>query len=77
MPQKTSEKNYLGMSNIALFTREICKIRNKDRFYLEKTGFGKEIDKIEREFRQRPIFFKDYIILGAEIKDPSSSAPRT
>ena len=38
-------------SNIALFTRKICIIRSKDRFYLERTNFGKEIDKREREFR--------------------------
>ena len=36
-------KNYLGKSNIALFTREICNTRSKDRFYLERTDLGKEI----------------------------------
>ena len=40
-------KNYLGTSNIALFTREICNTGSEDRFYLEKTDFGKEIHKIE------------------------------
>ena len=44
-------KNYLGVSNIALFTRETCKIWSKDCFYLERTDFGKEFDKREREFR--------------------------
>ena len=48
--RKTSEKNYQGTSNIAFFTREICKIRSKDRFYL-RTDFGKEIDKRERQFK--------------------------
>ena len=38
-------KYYLGPSNIALFTREICNIRSEDRFYLERTDFGKEIHK--------------------------------
>ena len=69
-------KNYLGESNIALFTREICTIRSKDRCYLEKTDFGKEIDIKERKFGKK-LFFRDHIILGAEIKDSSSSAPRT
>ena len=44
-------KNYLGTWNIALFTCERCKIRTEDRFYLERTNFGKEIDKREREIR--------------------------
>ena len=44
-------KNYLGTSNVALFTREICKIRSEDSFYLERTDFGKKIDKRECEFR--------------------------
>ena len=37
MPRKVSEKNYLGASNIALFTRKIYIIRSKDRFYVERT----------------------------------------
>ena len=44
-------KNYLGTSNIALFTRKICNIRSEDRFYLERTDLGKEIRKRDREFR--------------------------
>ena len=44
-------KNYLGTSYIALFTREICNIRSEDRFYLERTDFGKEIYKRDRELR--------------------------
>ena len=48
---KDFEKNYLGASNIALFTREICIIRSEDRFYLKRTNFGKEIDKRDRGFR--------------------------
>ena len=48
---KDFEKNHLGASNIALFTREICIIRSKDRFYLKRTNFGKEIDKRDRGFR--------------------------
>ena len=44
-------KNYLGTSNFADFARGISEIRSEDRFYLERTDFGKEIDKIEREFR--------------------------
>ena len=44
-------KNYLGTSNFANFAREISEIRSKDRFYLERTDFGNEIDKKEREFR--------------------------
>ena len=51
VPRKISEKNYLGTSNFADFARKISKIRSKDRFYLETTNFGKEIDKREREFR--------------------------
>ena len=51
VPRKISEKNYLGKSNIALFTREICNIRSEDSFYLERTDFGKEIHKRDREFR--------------------------
>ena len=39
--RKISEKIYLGTSNIAFFTREICKIRSENRFYLERTDFGK------------------------------------
>ena len=44
-------KNYLGKSNIALFTREIYNIRTEDRFYLERTDLEKEIHKRDREFR--------------------------
>ena len=44
-------KKLSGASNIALFTREISNIRSEGRFYLERTDFGKEIDKREREFR--------------------------
>ena len=44
-------KNYLGTSNNALFTREICNTQSKDHFYLKRTDFGKEIDKRDREFR--------------------------
>ena len=44
-------KNYLGTSNIALFTREICNIRSEDCFYLKRKDFGKEIHKRDREFR--------------------------
>ena len=51
VPLKILEKNYQGTSNIALFTREIYKIWSEDRFYLERTDFGKEVDKREREFR--------------------------
>ena len=51
VPRKISKINYLGMSNFADFAREISKIGSKDRFYLETTNFGKEIDKREREFR--------------------------
>ena len=51
MSRKISEKNYLGTSNFAVFAREISEIRSEDRFYLKKTDFGNEIDKIEREFR--------------------------
>ena len=50
VPRKILEKNYLGMSNFAVFAREINKIWSVDRFYL-KTDFEKEIDKREREFR--------------------------
>ena len=51
MPRKISEKNYLGMSNFAVFVCEISEIRSEDGFFLERTNFGKEIDKKEREFR--------------------------
>ena len=51
VPQKISEKNYLGTSNIALFTREICIIWSENRFSLERTDLGKEIHKRYREFR--------------------------
>ena len=44
-------KNYLGTSNIALFTGEICNIRSKDRFCLERTDLGKEIHKRDHEFK--------------------------
>ena len=44
-------KYYLGTSNIALFTCEICNIRSEDRFYLERTDLGKEIHKRDLEFR--------------------------
>ena len=44
-------KNYLGTSNIAVFTREICNIRSKNRFYLERTDLGKKIHKRNRAFR--------------------------
>ena len=44
-------KNYLGTSNIAFFIREICTIQSEDRFYLERTDFGKKIHKRDREFR--------------------------
>ena len=45
VPRKISEKNYLGTSNFTVFGREISEIRSEDRFYLERTDFGKEIDK--------------------------------
>ena len=48
---KNFEKNYQGTSNITLFTREICNSRSEDRFYLERTDFGKKMDKRDREFR--------------------------
>ena len=48
---KDFEKNYLGTSNIALFTREICNIQSENRFYLERTDLGKKIHKRDREFR--------------------------
>ena len=49
--RKISEKYLSRDVLISLFTREICKIRSKDRFYLERIDFGKDIDKREREFR--------------------------
>ena len=42
-------KKFLGMSNIALFTREIYNIRSEDRFYLKRTDFGKEVYKRDRK----------------------------
>ena len=51
MCRERFRKNYLGTSYIALFTREICNIRSEDRFYLERTDFGKEIYKRDRELR--------------------------
>ena len=51
MGRERFQKNYLRMSNIALFTREICIIRSEDRFYFERTDFGKKIHKRDREFR--------------------------
>ena len=45
------------ISNFAVFAHEISRIRSEERFYLERTDFGKEIDKGEREFRRRPFFF--------------------
>ena len=56
VPQKLSKKNYLGTSNVAVFSCKISKIRNEDRFCLERADFGKEIDKKEREFRRRLFF---------------------
>ena len=50
VPQKISKKDYLGTLNFAVFAREIGEIWSKDCFYLEKTDFGTEIDKREREF---------------------------
>ena len=50
-------KNYLGTSNIALFTREISNIRSDDHFYLERTDLGEEIYKRDREFRRTVFFF--------------------
>ena len=49
--QKISEINYLGKSNFLFFAREMTEIRSETRFYLERTGFGKLIDKKESEFR--------------------------
>ena len=49
-------KNHLRASNIALFTREICIIRSEDRFYLERTNFGKEIDKKDCDCLQVTVF---------------------
>ena len=46
---KDFEKNYLGTSNIALFTsNSIC---SENHLYLERTDFGKKIDKKDRKFR--------------------------
>ena len=38
-------KNYPGTSNIELFTREICNIRSKDRFYLERADLERKFTK--------------------------------
>ena len=65
VPRKISEKNY------TLFTREICNIRSEDRFYLERTDFGKKIHKREIVNLGEKLFFRDHIILVAEIKDRS------
>ena len=51
VPRKISKKINLGKLNIALLTREICNIRSEDCFYLERTDFGKEIHKRDREVR--------------------------
>ena len=58
VPRKVSEKNYLGKSNIALFTCEICNIWSEDHFYLERTEFGNEIHKGDREFIRRILFLE-------------------
>ena len=68
VPRKISDQNYLGTSNIAFFRGKICKIRGEDRFYLERTDFGKENDKREREFRRRPFFFRKQLIVAAKMK---------
>ena len=47
----------------------ICNMRREDCFSLERTDFGKKIDKRDREFSLRAFFFRDHIIFGAEIKD--------
>ena len=44
-------KKIIQGRQILLFTREICKIRGEDRFYLERIDFGKKNDKRERKFR--------------------------
>ena len=49
---KDSETNYLETSNFAVFVCEISEIWSKDVFFfLERTNFGKEIDKKKHKFR--------------------------
>ena len=48
---KDFEKKLFRVVEFCGFVREISVIRSEDHFYLERTDFGKEIDKKEREFR--------------------------
>ena len=70
VPQKISEKNFLETSNIALFTREIYNILSEGRFYLKKTDLGRNFTR-ETVNLGKEHFFRDHIILVAEIKDHS------
>ena len=42
---KDFEKNYRGTPNFAVFEREKSEIQSEDHFYLERTDYGKKIDK--------------------------------
>ena len=45
VPQKISEKNYLGTLNFTVFVCEISEIWSKDGFFLKRTNFGKKLTR--------------------------------